>query len=80
MSTSTIEYLSFLMAKTITQSLIQFILIDSMLKGMFAGQLGLAARPEHGKRCPHLVQILTINVAKKGKKVAILVKKWKHTK
>ncbi len=47
-----------------------FPLIDSMLKGMFKGQLiGLAARPGCGKSA--LSSNIGLNVAKKGKTVAI---------
>ncbi len=85
MMTSVSEYVDFLQSKEDGNRCdTGFPLIDSMLKGMFKGQLiGLAARPGCGKSA--FGANVALNVAKKGKKVAIfsqemeayeLVERW----
>lgn len=72
MLTATNEYLDFISYEDSNGGRVDtgYPLIDSMLKGMFAGQLiGLAARPGCGKSA--FSTNIAINVAKKGKKVAI---------
>lgn len=71
MMTSVTEYIDFLENKDDGNKVdTGFSLIDSMLKGMFKGQLiGLAARPGCGKSA--FSSNVALNVAKKGKTVAI---------
>lgn len=71
MTDVSLEYLDFLANKEDGNRCdTGFPLIDSMLKGMFKGQLiGLAARPGCGKSA--FSSNIALNVAKKGKTVAI---------
>lgn len=71
MTTVMSEYVNFLSDKSTGNRVdTGFPLIDSMLKGMFSGQLiGLAARPGCGKSA--FSANIALNVAKKGKTVVI---------